>query len=156
MADRKEPGRLDGLLEGEEIVAMLSVRYSAGMQTEVESTATPTMFRPSVVQRHAYAYWSRRSASAGFPIAGPEMVLGVTPERLLVWRPGPLRGRPKRFAGALPLSRIQSAGVHRRVFATVLTMLMDQGTIVGVESLRGSRLRAFAATIPTFNDHRAR
>ena len=57
--------------------------------------------------------------------------------------PGLLRaaGR-KRFAGALPLSRIRRAGVHRTVFASVLTLLFDDGTIVGVETMRGRRLRA--------------
>jgi hypothetical protein len=114
------------------------------------------MYRPSVVQRHAYAHWARRAAAAGFPVAGPEMILGITQERLLVWRPALLRSRPRRFAGAVPLSRIHSAGVHRRVFASILTLLLEHGTIVGVETMRGARLRQFAACIPSYTDHKAR
>ena len=74
---------------------------------------------------------------SGFPIAGPEMILGVTQERLLVWRPTFLRSRPRRFAGAIRLSpRSNSAGVHRKLFASVLTLLFDHGKLVGVETLR--------------------
>jgi hypothetical protein len=148
--------RPDGLFDGEELLALLAVRFSAGMQTQLDTATTPTMYRPSVVQRHAYAHWARRSAAVGFPIAGPEMILGVTPERLLVWRPALLRSRPRRFAGAVPLARIQSAGVHRRVFSSVLTLLFEQGAIVGVETMRTSRLRELAAAIPAYTDYRAR
>jgi hypothetical protein len=148
--------RLEGLLDGEEVVALIQVRYSPGLQADLEEAAPAGMRRPSVVQRHAYALWVRRAAAAGFPIAGPEMILGVTPERLLVWRPALLRGRPRRYAGAIALSRIHSAGVHRKVFATVLTLLLDQGRLVGVETLRGSRLRRFASAIPSYTDYKAR
>jgi hypothetical protein len=148
--------RPDGLLEGEEIVAQLAVRFSPGAPTNLETTATPSMYRPSVVQRHAFAHWALRSAAAGFPIAGPEMILGITQERLLVWRPAFLRSRPRRFAGAVPLSRIHSAGVHRRLFASVLTLLLEHGTIVGLETMRGARLRQFAAHIPSYSDYKSR
>jgi hypothetical protein len=46
--------------------------------------------------------------------------------------------------------------VRRRVFAAVLTMLFEEGAIVGVETTRATRLRTFAAAIPTYNDHKAR
>jgi hypothetical protein len=84
------------------------------------------------------------------------MILGVTQERLLVWRPALLRSRPRRFAGAITLSRINSAGVHRKLFASVLTLLLDQGKLVGVETLRSARLRRFAASIPSYTDYKAR
>ena len=148
--------RPEGLLDGEELVALISVRYSPGMQTDLEEAAPAGMRRPSIVQRQAYALWVRRSAAAGFPIAGPEMILGVTDERLLVWRPALLRSRPRRFAGAINLSQIHSAGVHRKLFASVLTLLLDQGKLVGVETLRSARLRRFAAAIPSYTDYKAR
>ncbi|HEX2738076.1 MAG TPA: hypothetical protein VHP57_08070 [Acidimicrobiia bacterium] len=148
--------RLVGLLDGEELVAMLAVRYSPGMQTDLEEAAPSGMRRPSVVQRQAYALWVRRSAAAGFPIAGPEMILGVSHERLLVWRPALLRSRPRRFAGAITLSKIHSAGVHRKLFASVLTLLLDDGKLVGVETLRTTRLRRFAAAIPSYTGNKAR
>jgi hypothetical protein len=148
--------RPEGLHDGEELVALISVRYSPGMQTDLEEAAPAGMRRPSVVQRQAYALWVRRSAAAGFPIAGPEMILGVTKERLLVWRPALLRSRPRRFAGAINLSQIHSAGVHRKLFASVLTLLLDQGKLVGVETLRSARLRRFAAAIPSYTDYKAR
>jgi hypothetical protein len=148
--------RFEGLLDGEELIALLAVRYSPGLQTDLDETAPSGLRRPSVVQRHAYAHWVRRAAAAGFPIAGPEMILGVTQERLLVWRPALLRSRPRRFAGAIALSQIHSAGVHRKLFASVLTLLLGQGKLVGVETLRSSRLRRFATAIPSYTDYKAR
>lgn len=135
---------------------MLSVRYSAGAPTSLSDAPKPGMHRPSVVQRHAYANWSWHASSVGFPVAGPEMILGVTKERLLIWRPSFLRSRPRRFAGSIPLSRIQRAGVHRRLFASVLTLLFEEGTIVGVETMRTTRLRRFAATIPSYTEYKSR
>ncbi|HEX4491303.1 MAG TPA: hypothetical protein VH914_08885 [Acidimicrobiia bacterium] len=131
---------------------MLALRFSAGMQASVTETPANTMYRPSISQRRSYARWVRIAKRANFPIAGPEMVVGVTSERLVVWRTALIRARPRRFAGAIPLSSIQSAGVHRRVFATVLTLLLADGAIVGLETLHGKRLREFASTIPSFND----
>jgi hypothetical protein len=40
------------------------------------------------------------------------------------------------------------------VFSTVLTLLMEGGTIVALETLHGKHLRAFASAIPTFTDFR--
>ncbi|MDQ1535430.1 MAG: hypothetical protein QOF28_3191 [Actinomycetota bacterium] len=156
MKSASRTARPEGLLDGEELVALLPVRYSPGLQADLDEAAPSGMRRPSVVQRHAYAHWVRCASAAGFPIAGPEMILGVTQERLLVWRPALLRSRPRRFAGAIALSRINSAGVHRKLFASVLTLLLDQGKLVGVETLRSARLRRFAASIPSYTDYKAR
>jgi hypothetical protein len=149
-------GDPDGLLDDETIVALLRVRFSAGMPATITGAQTQSMIRPTVAQRHAYATWAHRCSGIGFPVAGPEMILGITDQRLLVWRPALLRSRPGRFAGAVELSRIRSAGVRRRVFAAVLTMLFEDGAIVGVETSRATRLRNFATGIPTYRDHRAR
>jgi hypothetical protein len=146
----------DGL-DGETLLATISVRFSPGMPLDINAAATHhTMYRPSVVQRHAFAQWSERSYAVGFPVAGPEMVLGVTAERLLVWRPTFLRTRAGRFAGAIPIERIHRAGMRRRILASVLVLLFEDGAIIGVETLRTSKLREFARAIPTFTDDRAR
>ncbi len=145
-----------GLREGETIVALQRVRFSAGMPETVATSGKTPVRPPSVIQRHAYAVWARRASTAGFPIAGPEMILGITEERLLAWRPAMLRSRPRRFAGGIPLNRINSAGVHRKVFSLVLTLLLDDGAIVGVETVHSKQLRRFAAGIPSFTDHKAR
>ena len=147
--------RPDGLLEGEELLALLPVRFSAGTQTHI-SEDQPGMVRPAVAQRFAFARWAQTSSAVGFPIAGPEMVIGITPERLLVWRPSFVRNRPRRFAGAMALSEIRRAGIHRRVIATVLTLMFEDGTIVAVETFRASRLRELATSIPTYPDYRVR
>jgi hypothetical protein len=141
----------------DELLATIAVRFSPGMPIDISAAETHhTMYRPSVVQRHAFAQWSERAYAVGFPVAGPEMVLGVTAEQLLVWRPTFLRTRAGRFAGAIPIERIRRAGMRRRVLASVLVLLFDDGAILGVETLRTARLRAFARAIPTFTDDRAR
>jgi hypothetical protein len=146
--------RPEGLHEDETLIDTLAVRYSAGMQASVTETAPNTLYRQSIAQRRSYARWVRTATTAGFPVAGPEMVLGVTNERLLVWRTALIRARPRQLAGGIPLARIQSAGVHRRVFATVLTLLFESGTIVGLETLHGRHLRTFTTAIPTYTDFR--
>jgi hypothetical protein len=151
-----EGRRPAGLNDGETIVAMQRVRFSAGLPADVASSGKTTLRPPSLIQRHAYALWARRGAAAGFPIAGPEMMLGITQTRMLAWRPALIRSRPRRFAGAIPLARINSAGVHRKLFSSVLTMLLDDGAIVGVETVHSAALRRFASAIPTYTDHRAR
>ena len=150
-------GDPDGLLEGETVIAFLRVRFSGGMPTDIDSAAQRTsVYRQTVTQRHAYAQWARRSQTVGFPIAGPEMILGITQERLVVWRPALLRSRPRRYAGAVALPRIRTAGVHRRVLASVLTLLFEEGSIVGLETMHGTRLREFAQHIPTYTDYKSR
>jgi hypothetical protein len=153
MSDRD---RLDGLLDGEDLVARISVRFSAGLPARVTDAMQPTLYRPSFVQRHAFADWAARADSVGFPVAGPEMIIGITAERVVVWRPAFLGTRPGRLAGAMALADIRRAGMRRRILASVLVMLFDDGTMVGVETLRTARLRAFATAIPTFSDDRAR
>jgi hypothetical protein len=148
------PDRPEGLHDDETLIDTLAVRFSTGIQSTLDEKPVNTLYRPPVTQRRSYLRWVRNANRAGFPVAGPEMVLGVSNERLLVWRTALIRARPKSFAGAVPLSSIQSAGVHRRVLSTVLTLLMEGGTIVTVETLHGRHLRAFAAAIPTFTDFR--
>jgi hypothetical protein len=148
-------GRPVGLLDGEELLATLGVRFSAGMQIHVNAEQR-SMYKPTIVQRHAFARWARNAASVGFPVAGPAMIIGVTPERLLVWRAPFFGTRPRRFAGAVPLTRIQLAGVHRQFIASVLTLMFEGGSIVGVETWRTARLRALAALIPAYTDYRGR
>jgi hypothetical protein len=148
--------RFPGLLEGEELVALLSVRYSPGMPAAIDQAEPAGMARPSVAQRQAYALWVTRATAARFPIAGPEMILGISHERLLVWKPALLRSRPRHFAGAIALTKIHSAGVNRKLFASVLTLLLDGGKLVGVETLRSSRLRRFATAIPSYTDYKPR
>ena len=145
-----------GLHDGETVVALQRVRFSPGMPESIATSGKSTLRPPSVIQRHAYALWARRASTAGFPIAGPEMILGITEQRLVAWRPALLRSRPRRYAGAIPLNRINSAGVHRKVFSLVLTLLLDDGAIVGVETVHGAQLRRFASAIPSFTDHKAR
>ena len=84
-------------------------RYAArpSMHTSAAGATAPA----SVVQRHASpALVPLRRRPQGVPIAGLEMILGITQERLLVWRPALMRSRPRRFAGAVPLARDPERG----------------------------------------------
>jgi hypothetical protein len=156
MSSTTDAHRPAGLLDGETIVAMLRVRFSPGMPADVATSGKTTLRPPTLIQRHAYAVWSRRAGAAGFPIPGPEMILGVTEERLVAWRPALIRSRPRRYAGAIPLARINSAGIHRHIVSSVLTLLLDNGALVGVQTVHTKQLRRFAAAIPTYTDRKAR
>ena len=138
-----------GLPDDEELVALLPVRFSIALPHHVDAAPSPTIVG-SVVQRRAFSAWCDRATAVDFPVAGPEMILGVTAHQVLVWRPALIRSRPKRFAGAIPIERIRRAGVRRRVFSSVLAMMFEEGELLGVETMRGRRLDAFAAAIPTY------
>lgn len=97
----------------------------------------------------AFDAWTEIARAAGFPTAGPDMMLGATATRLVVWRTSFFLGRAVEVAGTMPLARIAQVGAVRHGIVTGLAFVVADGTIVEVEAIRGRRLRRLAATIQT-------
>lgn len=95
----------------------------------------------------AFRAWTEIAAAAGFPTAGPDMTIGVTASRLVVWRTSFLLGRAVEVAGTMPLARVAQVGAVRHGIVTGLAFVVADGTIIEVEAIRGRRLRRLAATI---------
>ncbi len=91
-----------------------------------------------------FAVWSDAAEQAKFPVSKPEMKIGVSDRRVLVWRPSFVAGRPTELVGAIPFDRLADVSVYRQGLAVSLTFLFTDGQIVEVESMRKRRMRKIA------------
>ena len=85
--------------------------------------------------------------SVGFPVAGPEMWLGVTESRLIVWRTTFVLSRPGSVHGVIPLDQVADVATARHGLVTGLAIALTSGQYVEVEALRGRRLQHLADTL---------
>jgi hypothetical protein len=96
---------------------------------------------------HAFEAWETGARAAGFPADGPEMVLGVSDQRLIGWRTSFLLGRPIEITASLPIDQIVDVSAVRHGLVTGVAFVFANGSIVEVEALRGRRLRALAREV---------
>lgn len=95
----------------------------------------------------AFDGWSEIAHAAGFPTAGPDMIIGITDTTLHVWRTSFFLGRPVELAGSMPLVRIAQVTAVRHGVVTGLAFVIADGTIIEVEAVRGRRLRNLAREV---------
>ena len=100
---------------------------------------------PARRRNEAFDRWRADAAAQGFPTAGPEMVLQLTDRDVRVFGTTFWAGRAGEPVGAIGLERIAAVGTDRRGAVTVLWFVLADGGVVEVESVRGGRLRRFAA-----------
>ena len=137
------PSELE-LEPGEELraTAHVSFRGAAG------ATARSTFALGSARMRHRiYEDWRHAVEQAGFPTAGPEMILAVTNQRLLACTKTFWMGRLAHVDDAIPLTQIADVGVERHGIVVALVFAMANGQLVEVETMRGRRLRRFAEAV---------
>ena len=133
-----------GLEPGEQLLARAPVSFRGATAASVRSTFAMSSARKRMA---AYDAWRAQADTMGFTTAGPEMVLGVTDARLVVWRTTFWLNRPESITGKMPLARILDVATARHGAVTSMALALDTGEIVEVEALRGRRLRALAATL---------
>jgi hypothetical protein len=92
----------------------------------------------------AYNAWAQQAGFAGFRTEGPEMVLGLTDTRLVVWTTTFWMSRPGALAGEVQLSKVHDVAAVRHGIVTGLAIAFKTGEIVEVEAMRGRRLRQLA------------
>ena len=136
------PGAIE-LEPGEEVRAQTPASFRGAAATTSRATFAVGSAR---YRMKAYDSWAELAGIAGFPAAGPEMVLLLTDRRILVCKPT-FWGRPKRVEGAVLLSDVSEAATMRHGMITGLAIAMRNGRIVEVEAMRGGRLRRFAAAL---------
>lgn len=99
-------------------------------------------------RRGAIALWASMADGCGFPVAGGDMVLGLSDQRRVhVWRPRFWRARPGNHAGWFPCTRIVQVAATRQMLTARMTWLIDDGAMLGFESMHARRLRAFADAV---------
>jgi hypothetical protein len=148
----------DDELRTDELLATLPVTFARRRTVDAGAFgATPTpannravlrsTFRPSLSGIGAYRRWSDHAESAGFPVGGMAMLLGLTDDELVVYTPTFVRSRPKRRAGAIRLTDIAQMTAMRSLLSGRVVLLFADGGIVELETMRVGRARRFVAAV---------
>lgn len=131
---------LPDLEPDESVLAVAAASFRGSLATTLTGGSARTRAK-------RFEAWRAEAATAGFPTAGTEMFLAATPRRLVVCATSFWTERPTGSVGAVEIERIAQVGVHRQGLLHVLTVVLHPGALIEVEALRGSRLRALAASI---------
>ena len=92
-----------------------SSRPSASFRGATAATVRSTFAMGSTRQRtQAFHAWRMHAESVGFPTAGPEMWLGLTDSRLIVWGTTFVLSRPSQIKGSVPIDRLVDVAIARR------------------------------------------
>jgi hypothetical protein len=137
-------GGLIGLGPDEHLVASAAVSFRGAAVASSQSMLALGSARARM--RH-YDAWRTAAAQAGFPTAGPEMVIGVTEERLVVCRTTFWLGRADRVEAGISLRDIADVAVTRHGLVTGLAFVLTNGAIIEVEAMLGRRLRRFGTVL---------
>lgn len=144
-ADHTDPG----LDPDEPVVERMTVAFRGSLAASTRGLALATS-RNRLKVFHA---WAEVAEQAGFPTGKPEMVLGVTARRMIVWQPSFWFGRPAGVIGDVPLERVVNVEVYRQGLAAVMAIGFTNGLFVEVESMRPRRMRrlrdAIRAQLPS-------
>jgi hypothetical protein len=141
----------DDLVPGEELIAHARVSFRGAATTSTRATFALGSAR---MRHKAFDQWRQGTDAAGFPSAGPEMVLAVTDRRLLVCYTTFWLSRPASASGALELKRIHETAVVRQGLVTTLAIVLDNGHIIEVEAMRGGAVRRIAAALDAARQRR--
>lgn len=134
-----------GLDPDEQLLLWMPVSFAGSAGTSLRGSFSA---RPTRIRRSAFAEWAAAADGCGFPVASSDMVMGVSDHRRLhLWRPRFVGSRPGTHAGWFPLARVSQVAVRRYGAVARLTMLIDDGALVAVESMRARRLRRLAALV---------
>jgi len=133
-----------GLEPDEQLLARAPASFRGATAASARSTVALSAARKRMDAYHA---WREHAQSVGFTTAGPEMVLGVTNARLVVWTTTFWLSRPGAISGKVPLSDVADVATTRHGIVTGLALVLKNGQIVEVEAMRGRRLRQLAAVL---------
>jgi hypothetical protein len=133
-----------GLEPDEALLARAPASFRGSMATSISSTFTLSSARKRI---EAYNAWRMQADVAGFKTDGPEMVLGLTEHRLVVWKTTFWFSRLAAIAGEVPLDKVHDVAAVRRGLFTSLAIAFKDGQVVEVEAMRGRRLRHLAHTM---------
>jgi hypothetical protein len=131
-------------LTGEYVRAVAHASFRGACAASVRTTFS---FAASRNRLQAFDAWLVAARAAGFAPEDPEMVLGVTEDRLVAWRTSFFLGRPTDETASLPLGRLSGVSVARHGLVTGVAFVVENGAIFEVEALRGRKLRRLADEI---------
>jgi hypothetical protein len=126
-----------GLDDDEPVVTRMTVAFRGSFAASTRGLG----FMSSRARLKSFNLWADHADDVGFPVAKPEMVLGVTNRRLVVWRPSFWIGRPTELVGTIPFENIIHVEVYRAGPTAVLVFGFRNGEFVEVESMRARPMR---------------
>jgi hypothetical protein len=126
---------------GEELRAVTPVSFRGAALASAKATVALGSAR---MRQKAYEDWRHAVEAAGFPTAGPEMILAVTNQRLLVCRTTFMMNRPSTVEGSVDLRLIADVATTRQGLVTGLAFALRNGQVIEVEAMHGARVRRFA------------
>jgi hypothetical protein len=135
-----------GLEPDEQLRARARVSFRGALGATSRATLSMSAGRNRM---RAFDAWESNARAGGFPTAGPEMLLGVTDRRIVVWRTSFFLARPLEIADAMPLEQIVDLTVVRHGLVTGVAFVLQNGTIVEIEAMRSRALRKLADAIVT-------
>ena len=136
--------QLPGLEPDEHLIARAPASFRGAAAASIRSTFALGSAR---ARRQAHDAWAMQAEAIGFPAAGPEMWLGLTESRLIVWSTTFMLSRPGEVKGVVPLEDVAQVAITRHGLVTGLAVALTTGQFVEVEAMRGRRLRRFAAAV---------
>jgi hypothetical protein len=135
-----------GLEPDEQVRARARVSFRGALGATSRATLSMSAGRNRM---RAFDAWEANARAGGFPTAGPEMLLGVTDWRLIVWRTSFFLARPLEIAEDMPVERIVDLSVVRHGLVTGVAFVLHNGTIVEIEAMRTRPLRKLAEAVST-------
>jgi hypothetical protein len=129
---------LPGLEPDERVLARAPASFRGAAVTSISSTFALGSARKRLEAYHA---WRMQADVAGFRTSGPEMMLGLTEQRLVVWKTTFWFSRLAGITGEIPLAQVHDVAVVRHGLVTSLALAFKDGQIVEVEAMRGRHLR---------------
>jgi hypothetical protein len=136
--------RLPGLEPDERLLAHAPASFRGATASSAWSTFALGAARKRMQNYHA---WREYADATGLTTAGPDMVIGVTNTRVVVWSTTFWMSRPGSLVGRIPLAKIGDVATARHGLVTGLALALTTGEIVEVEAMRGRRLRRVAAAL---------
>jgi hypothetical protein len=135
---------LPELEPGERLIARSPASFRGAAAASIRATFA---LGSSRARHQAHDAWCMHAESVGFPAAGPEMWLGLTDSRLIVWNTTFMLNRPGAVKGVVPLTDVAQVATARHGLVTGLAVALSSGQFIEVEAMRGRRLRRFAAEL---------
>jgi hypothetical protein len=130
-----------GLEPNELLLARAPASFRGATAASIRSTFALGSAR---MRRQAHDAWCMQAEAVGFPVAGPEMWLGLTDSRLIVWSTTFVLSRPGAVKGTVPLTSVAEVATARHGLVLGLAVALTTGQFIEVEAMRGRRLRRFA------------
>jgi hypothetical protein len=136
--------RLPGLGPDERLLALAPASFRGATMASLWSTFALGAARRRMQTYHA---WREYADAAGFTTTGPDIVLGVTDSRLVIFATTFWLSRPRSIVGRVPLMKIGAVATVRHGMVTGLALALTTGEIVEFEALRGRRVRRLATAL---------